>query len=121
MKSTELRIGNWIYEDNEISCVTPNTLRDMFQVEIIHEEIKNYKPIPIRNCFEQLVNHFDFVDISNSNERIFKRGKFVYYSSLDEVIVELNNGHQEYDLYTGCQYIHELQNLYFIINKEELK
>lgn len=125
MEVKNLRIGNWVQDEHGIVQYVYRLWKGGAELsededgfgDIDYEEDEIFG---ISITTEWLIK-FGFEDMSNSVERVFIKGNFSWYSSLNEVIVELNNGLNGYDLYTGCNQVHHLQNLYFTITGEELK
>jgi len=75
---------------------------------------------PIKLSEEHLLK-FGFKDVSSSLEKLFEKENFKWHSSTDEVVVELDNGMNGFDLWTNCKYVHQLQNLYFALTGTELE
>lgn len=123
MKSTELRIGNFVYYSQspendmpyEILHIIPSDIRDLL---ISGDDVKErYKPIPLtEQWFEKfggkktennfyrlrsLTNDFDFIKLALMD------GDFYWWC--DQVIVS-----------HSISYVHELQNLFFALTKQEL-
>jgi hypothetical protein len=113
MKPNDLRVGNWIFDV------------EGYEYQIQGYEIsvnlpEDYTPIPITNKWLERLG--------------FERNKFYqnfrikagdYFNSIKYIDGEwcYNNCQSDAGCYfvTTVQYVHELQNLYFAINKEELK
>jgi len=109
IKANELRIGNYIYSFDNISIVTSKT------IEAIESEYMSgspYEPIPLTEewllkfgfdkaavCWRIIYNELGNVITINQ-----VKGKF-YLNYLDREI----------------KYVHQLQNLHFALNNEELK
>jgi hypothetical protein len=109
MKETELRIGNWVLEDDtqQVGQV------DLVIIEIIERELNHtYKPIPLT---EEWLERFGFEKIQMSIPTAYKtkdgfrikkdqRGYWMQY---------------KYGM-TIIKHVHQLQNLYFALTGEEL-
>ncbi|WP_462250479.1 hypothetical protein [Ekhidna sp.] len=117
MKPQELRIGNWVYRkgDNE----------NMYEADwITIKEAHNYRPIPIT---EEWLEKFGLVieDIASLSD--------CFHWQIDErwkVFIATDYGNKGLALFLGdeapifsakCEYIHQLQNLYYALTGEELK
>jgi hypothetical protein len=102
---TEFRIGNLFNQFGYIHEVSADTLKDLSSAPSSQLWCK---PIPLA---EEELNKFDWQLIRDNNYYINS------YFSIDNV------GHLYYGSdYTGVNlnYVHELQNFAFLINKEEL-
>lgn len=124
MKAKNLRIGNWVKDEHGIAqyiyrlwvggAELAEDEKGSDDFDYTEDEIFG---IPIT---EDWLIKFGFKDISNRVEKRFIKDNFNWYSSSNEVVVELDNGINGYDLWTGCKHIHELQNLFFAITGTEL-
>ena len=104
MKNTELRIGNLVYD-----------FTDHCNVNILAEDltdVSNFKPIPLT---EEWLLKFGF-DAIFSNE--LWKDSFGY--SLESKGLGLQYSYDEGTFRVYCEYIHQLQNLYFSLTGEEL-
>lgn len=125
MKAKELRIGNWVQDEHEVVQYVYRLWKGGAELsenedgsgDIDYEEDEIFG-IPIS---EKWVIKLGFKDVSNSVEKHFVIDDFNWYSSLNEVIVELDNGLSEHTLWTDCKHVHELQNLFFALTGNELK
>jgi hypothetical protein len=107
MKATELRLGNWIYNNNVEYQVTP------YVIEELWASVRGWvQPIPLT---KEWLLKFGFKKSDNYGNDEYRldgysyfRGSF-YISDCDECgeSVEIN-------------FVHELQNLYFALTKKEL-
>jgi hypothetical protein len=115
MKANELRIGNW-YDHNGIPTqVTPNTIEEVWEAERIW-----CKAIPLT---EEWLLKFGFIDLK---ERCGLNGIYAIIGKRGHINIETMS-YCEID-YEGSvddivkiEYVHELQNLFYVLNKEELK
>jgi len=105
MKASELRIGNWIYND-----------RSRSQYEVPSQEISlvgyildHYEPIPLT---EEWLLKFGFennkLSVAGILEFVYHKGS-VYIRGISGAIHPRD-----------CQYVHQLQNLYHALTGEEL-
>ena len=131
MKAKELRIGNLVQvngvEYKIHSIHSPEPMKDenfsnKFYVRLWNNGLtscllSDLEPVPLTR--EKLFM-FGFEDISNDVESVFIKGNFCFYGSLNEVVVELDDGETEYDLFTECKFAHKLQNLWLDLTEEEL-
>lgn len=108
MKATELRIGNWIQDEENTH----------YQVEVEDIENLNYYekyqetmfPIPLTE--EWLVKFgFEYSDL-NGDSGLWKIPPFQIYGKCNQFI---------YDYRLDVNYVHQLQNLYFALTYEELQ
>ena len=117
MKSSELRIGNWVYKEVGITALEPIKL-DLLDI-IKHSYTDCFQPIPLTK--EWLVKFgFDEVDDywDNGNLKIYSdwtNDKGVYFY-MDYNRLPTMTSRASIDI---C-YIHQLQNLYFALTGEEL-
>lgn len=137
IKPNEIRIGNLVTDEFYDSFKTiivvdsvnekginlhlqddgnfPEVARTWIEPEYTFDKLR---VIPIT---EQILIEFGFENKSIGIERIFKKNYFYWYSSLKKIVLEFDNGLNGYDFYTECEFVHQLQNLYFDLTGEELK
>lgn len=125
MKSTELRIGNFIYysqspEDDQPYDVFKTNLNDIHSLQINESIDLRYSPIPLT---EQWFEKF------GGEKSEFDLCAYRLYSltrDYDFHKIELEDG----DSYWYCDqiigdtcitYVHELQNLFFALTRQELE
>lgn len=60
-----------------------------------------------------------FESIGEGSTKMFRKGVFNWYP-IAGLYLEFDNGVSGYDLQTECKYVHELQNLFFLIERKEL-
>ncbi len=112
MSASELRIGNWVYEDDGQGML-PNRISPNKLIAILYGD-KGFSYIPIT---EEWLKRFGF-----TKGKIFfwcpkKDYISAYFDSVGELAININNG----DAYAcTVEYVHQLQNLYFALTKEEL-
>lgn len=103
MKATELRIGNWVYDEGDIT--TP--------IETCYITLNNTEwlnPIPLT---EEWLERFGLSKWKN--KKIWSKSCIlIYYSAKDGF--SYGKAHAR----TKIKYVHQLQNLYFALTSEEL-
>ena len=113
MKTSELRIGNWVivhHNDVEIDFITN---KEIVGAKGLHlTELKKVKPIPLTE--EWLLKfEFEYTKIA------------VGFNQFRKGILELSitpNGYELFFTYkwVKIEYVHQIQNLYFALTGEEL-
>jgi len=125
MKANELRIGNYVklmlnYEDYENIQVTLQSL------ECVEKKMGDYEPIPLT---EEWLYKFGFKDIDKSdNDYItYTDSNHDYYLQLDVrrrdgKYTILDNSFDDLRDFSmvDISYVHQLQNIYFVLTGEEL-
>lgn len=110
MKAEELRIGNLYDNNGNYFVVTPSTIESVFESERVW-----CKPIPLTE--EWLLNfefkQYETVGIKTHN---YIKGNFKFNSAV-LWIAEYEGIHIE----NKILYVHQLQNLYFVLTGEELQ
>ena len=124
MKSSELRIGNWVivhHNDVEIDFITN---KEIVGAKGLHlTELKKVKPIPLTEewllKFGFIRHHYDYANdviyIKNIADNEIDNAEFewgVYPNELGSGIQIKNR--------KSLKYVHEIQNLYFALTGEEL-
>lgn len=118
IESNELRQGNLLYLKDRIVTVEgiPNTIRLLVQWEQFAVDIEEFEPIPISDTilvqcgFEKKDDTFVVLDIKNAVlNKIYSRNN-VYYLYLSDYGIDFQ-----------ITYLHQLQNLYFVLQQEELQ
>ena len=113
MKANELRIGNWVaheptIDDWEEIIVRPGTI---IQCEISPD---SFMPIPLT---EEWCIKFGFQkDLENTIYKNINKHCFLCYDDNIVLLLEEENNW----CITKVKYVHQLQNLYFALTKEEL-
>jgi len=134
MKSSELRIGNWINFDNLIGGkvngtdingnyqVTPRFFRSSMQDE--DYEINAYhKPIPLTEEWLLKLGFVKTQDLGKNNVLQLEISQRLIISFADYDCNNLNlwqDGKRFSFKHGLIQYVHQLQNLYFALTGEEL-
>jgi hypothetical protein len=113
MKPNDLRVGNWIFD-------VEGYVYQIQGYEIYVNLVEDYTPIPLTNEWLEMLG-FEY----NKYYQNFRIKAGDYFNSIKYIDGEwcYNNDQSDAGCYfvTTVQYVHELQNLYFAINKEELK
>jgi hypothetical protein len=125
MKSTELRIGNLIYysqspESDQPYDVVKTNLNDIHSLQLKESMDLRYAPIPLtEQWFEKFGGYKSEIELCSY--RLFSVTR-----DYDFCKVELIDG----DFYWWCDqiigdtcitYVHELQNLFFALTRQELE
>jgi hypothetical protein len=117
MKATDLRIGNLLYNENIIVTIDARTIFDIWD----DSGLKKYKPIPLtkeillKSGFKKIQHSF-CTDISLSHDA-FGCASIEYYEKENCVWLDFEGVKTGQKIY----FIHELQNLYWCLCKEELQ
>lgn len=110
MKANELRIGNLVYDPFDHCSVS------ILDIDFIAEHLKTFKPIPLT---EEWLLKFGFVK-GESHET----GAIYYNYDIDDkrYHVKMYNGKATFDIdwLIPCEYVHQLQNLFFALTGTEL-
>ena len=113
MRKSDLRIGNWVFDSEGFDYKIQG-------YELYVNLVEDFKPIPIT---QEWLERLGFE--RNKYYQNFRIKAGDYYNSIKYIDGEwcYNNDDSDAGCYfvTTVQYIHELQNLYHAINKEELK
>ena len=108
MEAEELRIGNLVYIGKEVNILELVDFVDIFE----NNTIQHFKPIPIT---EEWLLKFGIV---KNNDGIFiLRHNLILCSEMTYAKIFLNGFYHEFKI---DGFVHELQNLYFALTKEEL-
>lgn len=122
MTAKELRIGNLVYKMELNVCVCkyeftilPIDCCMLFDLsnnnKVTIEPIELNEELFIRLGFSKInhINGYSFYSLSNSKE--------------NKCHIDIYNNKTEFqgNLIKHCKYVHELQNLYFALTREELK
>lgn len=133
MKASELRIGNWVSGNSDPYMQVHSLWKDEIDL-IIEEAVWEYEgheinPIPLN---EEWLLRFGF-DISESWYNLYwtvkPKGHREYRDCLGinlqegRTVLSSNGGiHEAMNVYVNhCEYVHQLQNLYFALTKTELE
>jgi len=119
MKATELRIGNWIHYSSKVGMDEGDIQCETFHMDEMRNNSKySYSPILLtedillKKGFEKKYSNVFGTGKSTS----YKYGRFELY--LNE---ELDYGKYRHGSGVYISYLHELQNLYFVLTGYELK
>lgn len=122
MKAKELRIGNYVLKNKKFHYVNWRTIRDIYYDDIDSEDV--FEPHQIT---EEWLLKFGFEKsdssiywhqktIANDVKLCVSNIGYIEIEDMDDTIIELSNS-----VNSGCEYVHQLQNLYFALTGEELK
>jgi len=115
MRSNELRIGNWVYNDftREDIEVYPMMIHRLSKIEGEH----HIKPIPLT---EDWLIKFGF----QSDNLLDEDRTPILTIDCGEHVIDFIVGYYDEcevdDLSTPCKHLHQLQNLYFALTGEEI-
>jgi len=128
MKENELRIGNLITYDGQIVKVTgiKNYVKDEpYDIEVEYSD-GMYSEIPIEDSDLKLIELTEewllkFGFILNGNR--FSKGSiyFWYTDNRKNIVFALAEMKEETGVYMVLKYVHQVQNLYFVLNQKELQ
>lgn len=140
MNTRELRIGNWVYAPTKCDYIPARIVNlgektwmgrtiDGKYIDGLHDvefdTLKSIKPIELT---EQMLcnNGFEYV----GEHEFDQRRCFLRYGGGDCIMIYCTPNHTDFRMTIRkdsteisefpCQYLHELQNLYYEINKKEL-
>ena len=123
MKAEELRIGNWFSEDFHVdeskqtyAQITAEDILDLYDDPL--DDF--YQPIPIT---EEWLLRFGFYYQSSDKNYVVK-SKQENNNSIKKIDGDwcYNNDYSDAACYfvTDIKYVHQLQNMYYVLNEEEL-
>lgn len=126
IKHNELRIGNLVQDEHEIVQYVYRLWQggaELAEDENGGEDLDHTNEemfgIPISPDW---LEKFGFKNTGRTNEVHYRLGRFNWYSSCNEVSVEFESSVTgDYSLDTDCKFVHQLQNLYFVIEGLELE
>lgn len=109
MKANELRIGNFYDHNGFVNEATPNTIEEVWIAE------RSWvKPIPLT---EEWLFKFGFLkDLENDIFLNINAYAFLYWQNDRVELLDDDNNF----MISHCDYVHQLQNLYFALTGEEL-
>jgi hypothetical protein len=115
MKASELRLGNLILFRDNLICLDSNYELFKSLVDISRND-KRYKPIPLT---EEWKLKFGFEKTEWDNFNSYR----LIIGNNDYTIVLYSDGNCEVGDIITCkiEYVHQIQNLYFVLTGEELK
>ena len=116
MKANELRIGNWVFDNDQLEefTIESDTLFDESDGDCMEKHIK---PIPLT---EEWLVKFGAEKVNEISEYFDGEDMYSYELYLDgaECLFDRKCNCQPYE---HIKYVHQLQNLYFALTGEELK
>jgi len=116
MDAKELRLGNLIYNHNEIDTILIISETSIeFGKTLMNNSPKNIKPIPLT---DEWLLKFGF----EKSDVVYKKGWFeLWYSSYAGCfrlrIIKIGN---DIEKVINIYHVHKLQNIYFLFMEEEL-
>ena len=123
MKTTDLIIGNHIsINSGKIITVDGISQSEIYNEEYGHSSCNELKPIPLT---EQWLLDFGFVD-EGGNDYVLTKGEHTLLLTVETDSIRVYLAHlygtydSEYTYLKDILYVHQLQNLYFILTNEEL-
>lgn len=115
MKTSELRIGNWVivhHNDVEIDFITN---KEIVGAKGLHlTELKKVKPIKLT---EKWLLKFGF--LLDEEDDGYQKGKYKVSVSDEGCLFFIYIGYHPEEI-CEFKYVHQLQNLYFALTNEEL-
>jgi Fe-S cluster assembly iron-binding protein IscA len=116
MDAKELRIGNWCSDCEGCNYqVTALSILNMVNFS------NGYNPCSISLTEEWLVK-FGFI---RDNKEILSlkenENEFIFFLEGNHVIIDKQQGQQLSGISIDCEYVHQLQNLYFALTGKELE
>jgi len=118
MKANELRLKNLIMFGELRHECKPCDILNLYQSEIAHREISEYKPIPLT---EEWLVKFGFEIVSGFATKSTERCQFqVGMITEEKWQIEFAIGMILVWNIFNIEYVHQLQNLYFALTGEEL-
>lgn len=126
MKSNELRIGNYYLQDGEYRKVDSNTILDTMQHETTNKCSK-ITPIPIT---KEILEKCGFEINNNQAKTIIDDWLYVMIDIDKEVKITISTNINDFTeglhpvisiLHLTIAFLHELQNLYFVLTRRELE
>jgi len=123
MKANELRVGNWCmqlqtdkaYKYFNKTVITPKDIAicQAFPGYVYHEPIE---------LTESWLIGFGFKGMYGDMHLPIDNFKLCHYVNKNrDTYLFLNKGEEELDLTDRCQYVHQLQNIYFALTGKELE
>ena len=120
IKANELRINNYVYINENIKQVDVIDYNQVIATESGLIELKYIKPIPLT---EEWLLKFGFGIDKDYDDTFFNN------IALEQAVILYNTKYKLFTLETDrgdeiqieCEYVHQLQNLYFALTNEELK
>jgi hypothetical protein len=119
MKANELRIGNWVYYSRQNPPINTGYYEEQFNFLRIRD-IDYLHPIPLT---EEWMLKFGFeCDAYTTFSKQVSKYAYILISFDDYAKTTLSESVSvaDHDLTIKCEYVHQLQNLYFSLTGEEL-
>jgi hypothetical protein len=113
IKPTELRVGNRIkYNNREAKIISIHEAGILSLSSGVNADLKNIRPIKLS---DELLLRYGFI---RNNEGTYKHN----HRELTEVFHTLDEFFFRFDgkFIASCKYLHELQNIFFALYKQEI-
>lgn len=114
MNAKNFRIGNYYLENGVVEKVTPSVIEQIFESEdrIWFEPIKVSKDSLLKLGFKNFKSNIYWFSkhIKNGMKLNVSEIGYVEIEDIDKTIIEMSN---------ICEYVHEVQNLYFCLSGGE--
>lgn len=131
IKATELRVGNYVHDEDERLCVVRKISTNSFQALLIngYNTTLSFKPIPITEQrllefgfekVEKYKNILDEIEFVKYSERPFHHIYIRYFGRDITVFNHSECNANEIQFISYCESIHQLQNLYHALTGQEL-
>lgn len=109
MKANELRIGNWVYYP---------PMKNNYQVLRLNTDIEvDYEPIPLT---EEILLKCGFSNNGDGGVELYLKPMILSYDLKTKKMYLMAGQFAECTDTVPCEYLHQLQNLYFALTGEEL-
>lgn len=122
MESKHFRIGNLLNHSElgivEVIAVGKEYIHCIFNGETFYENIRRFSPIPLT---EEWLNKFGFFYSESLEMYLLKIQKEKWLCWSKEKGITMQDVNKTLFEYKKIKYIHQLQNLYFATQQEELK
>ena len=116
MKATDLRVGNyykWTDKNHNFKDCDVYQIESISSISLIEEYFKYFEPILLT---EEWLLKFGFVELQYEDQTFgFKLNDFWFINE-----TQIRNKYNSMLLDVEIKYVHQLQNLYFALTKNEL-
>ena len=120
MKASELRIGNWVEmykEESKPFKISAGNISVEYKAN--KQGYTRYKPIPLT---EEWLIRFGFEDVQINKTQVKCLTEYQFSFFFIDGHIQFVDSENALDFTeTLCQYVHQLQNLFFALTGEELK
>lgn len=116
MKSNELRVGNWVNNNEEDYQITSATIAQLERGD------STAKPIPLTDEWLLRLGFKEYKDFGYKTKQfdLVPLQGFSYNLNTKKVMIMQKGDIQSHWLENEINYVHQLQNLYFALTGEEL-